>query len=183
MNHNNIPDTWTVKEYGQSSFVRLNCLRMPTKQVSSMTKKKMGKISTLSSHKNLTMHTNTVVNSCHPRGEILESMRYVRATYIEVQQIKFCSPNSYKPWKEQVLHLMPTFLLSVREGTFQGEEPCSSLLYISFQKPNRWMCYYWNPFHEALIQPTHQQHRYVKHCDKKNQHPLLSESRLNLLEI
>ena len=74
MNHNNIPDTWTVKEYGQSSFIRLNCLRMPTIQVSSMTKKEMRKISTLSSHENLTMDTNAVVNSCHPRGEILENI-------------------------------------------------------------------------------------------------------------
>uniref|UniRef100_A0A0A9GB46 Uncharacterized protein n=1 Tax=Arundo donax TaxID=35708 RepID=A0A0A9GB46_ARUDO len=42
---------------------------------------------------------------------------------------------------EQVLHPMPMFLLSAREGTFQGEEPCSSLLYISFQKPNRLQYY------------------------------------------
>jgi hypothetical protein len=63
---NGIPNTWTVKEYGQSSFIRLNCLGMAAIQVSPMANKKMRKITTLGSHENLTLNTNTVVNSCHP---------------------------------------------------------------------------------------------------------------------
>jgi len=63
---NGVPNTWTVKEYGQSSFIRLDRFRMAAVQVSPMANKKMRKIAALGSHKNLTMNTDTVVNSCHP---------------------------------------------------------------------------------------------------------------------
>lgn len=72
-NGNDIPNSWTIKEYSQSSFIRFNCLRMATIHVSSMPNKEMREISTLRSHKNLTMNTDTVVNSCHPRGEVLHT--------------------------------------------------------------------------------------------------------------